>query len=680
MKTPEEILSALDVDQQQVALQVRGPLCVRAGAGTGKTRAITYRIAYGAATGAIDPGSVLAVTFTSRAAAEMRARLRDLGVPGVQARTFHAAALRQLSYFWGRAFGGDRPEIIKSRASLVASAAARVGVSVDKTLVRDLAAEIEWVKVSMTGPEKYPDVIAGGRETPGVGMEDFLRVYEAYEQAKIERRVIDFEDVLALTCGLLLENDDIAKQVRSQYRSFVVDEYQDVSALQHRLLDLWRGNRKDICVVGDIAQTIYSFTGADPGYLAEFKERFPEGNVLELNRDYRSTPQIVAVANRIMAKARGLDGIGPERGLPGAVKLISQEASGPAVRFADYATDEAEAEQVAELIALLAAEDTPLSQIAVLYRTNAQSEAFEQALSSRGIGVQIQGGTRFFEREEIRRAVVLLRQAERIQALTAMEVSEPLEYQVQSVVASLGWSPAPPAVSGAVRERWENLDALLAMTKNRPNLTLSQFVAELQERGEAQAAPEVNGVILSTLHAAKGLEWDAVFLVGLSEGLMPISLAESPGSVEEERRLLYVGVTRARKHLQLSWSRSRGGGRSSGRKISRFLQSIWPEQSSVAAPTTDRARRAKRKADFEEKADSRALKLFDDLRAWRLNVAREREIPAFAVLTDASLREVSLSRPRTLKQLLLTPGIGETKLADFGPEVLAVVREHLDDQ
>ena len=680
MKTPEELLGALDADQQKVALQVKGPLCVRAGAGTGKTRAITYRIAYGAATGEVDPGSVLAVTFTSRAAAEMRARLRDLGVPGVQARTFHAAALRQLSYFWGRAFGGDRPTIIQTKASLVASAAARVGVKVDKTLVRDLAAEIEWVKVGMIGPDKYPDVVAGGRETPGVSLEEFLRVYEEYERAKIERRVIDFEDVLALTCGILLENEDIARQVRSQYQSFVVDEYQDVSALQQRLLDLWRGNRKDVCVVGDIAQTIYSFTGADPGYLAEFKNRFPEGNVLELNRDYRSTPQVVAVANQVISKARGLEGIGPERGLPGAVKLISQETSGPGVRFTDYDTDEVEAEQVAELIALLSAEGTPLSQIAVLYRTNAQSEAFEQALSARGIGVQLQGGARFFERQEIRRAVVLLRQAERVQALSGIESEDSLESQVQSVVASLGWSPAPPAVTGAVRERWENLDALLAMTRNRPGLTFAQFVAELQERGEAQAAPEVNGVILSTLHAAKGLEWDAVFLVGLSEGLMPISLAGSPGSIEEERRLLYVGVTRARKHLHLSWSRSRGGGRSSGRKMSRFLQGVWPEQTSKPVRLTDRARRDKRKTDFEKKADPQAMKLFEDLRSWRLKVASEREVPAFVVLTDASLREISLSRPRTLKQLLLTPGIGETKLADFGADVLAIVREHLDSQ
>lgn len=676
MKSPEDLLAALDPDQRKVALQARGPLCVRAGAGTGKTRAITYRIAYGAATGQVDAGGVLAVTFTSRAAAEMRARLRELGVPGVQARTFHAAALRQLTFFWNRAFGGERPQVIATKASLVASAAAQVGIAVDKSLVRDLAAEIEWTKVSMIPIEKYADEVSAERLPGGVSIRDFERLYRAYEQAKVERRVIDFEDVLALTCGLLMEHEDVAAQIRSQYRSFVVDEYQDVSVLQHRLLDLWRGDRRDICVVGDVAQTIYSFAGANPAFLTEFTKRFPEGNVLQLNRDYRSTPQIVSIANQVMARARGLDGIGPERGLPGAVKLVSQEQSGPAVAFTVYASDEDEAQQIAEEISVLSDSGVPLAKMAILYRTNAQSEAFEQALGSKGIGVQVHGGARFFEREEIRRAVVLLRQAERVRSLAGEESPDSLENQVMQVVASLGWSPSPPPGTGAVRDRWENLEALLALTRARPELTLTQFVAELQERAEAQAAPEVNGVVLSTLHAAKGLEWEAVFLVGLSEGLMPISLAESPQAIEEERRLLYVGVTRARTHLRLSWSRSRSGGRSTSRKVSRFLEPMWPQAQAKAAPASPRKRRAEAKERFEELADSQSIKIFEALRAWRLGIARERSIPAFAVLTDLTLREIALGRPKTLKQLLTVPGIGENKLADYGAEILALLREY----
>lgn len=354
-KDAEELLAALDPQQQEVALQVSGPLCVRAGAGTGKTRAITYRIAYGARSGAIDPRTVLAVTFTTKAAAEMRARLKTLGVPGVQARTFHSAALRQLRYFWGRSFGGDCPEIVSHKGSLVAAAAARCALTVDRTVVRDIAAEIEWAKVSMLGVEDYGDASAqSGRVLPGtLSLDEFERVYAAYEEAKMQRRVIDFEDVLALMCATLQKNEDVCGAVRRQYQSFVVDEYQDVSALQQKLLDLWRGDRRDICVVGDVAQTIYSFAGANPKFLTDFHLRFPEGRVVELNRDYRSTPQVVAVANQVISRARGADGIGPERGLPGAVRLKSQRELGPAVQFVDYSDDDAQAEGVAEKIAEL---------------------------------------------------------------------------------------------------------------------------------------------------------------------------------------------------------------------------------------------------------------------------------------------------------------------------------------
>lgn len=681
MKNPEELLLALDPEQQQVALQTRGPLCVRAGAGTGKTRAITYRIAYGAASGEVDPNGILAVTFTTRAAAEMRSRLRGLGVPVVQARTFHSAALRQLRYFWGHAFGGQCPEVKSSKASTIAAAAARIGIKVDKTMVRDLAAEVEWAKVSMLTAQSYPQrCLQIGRTPPGVSVEEFLKLYDAYEQAKIEQNVIDFEDVLALTCGLFTEHEEIAQTIRRQYRSFVVDEYQDVSALQHRLLTLWRGGRNDICVVGDVAQTIYSFAGADPRFLIDFHKEFPAAHTVELNRDYRSTPQVVSIANQVMARARGIDGVGPEKGLPGAVQLISQEESGPAVSFATYPTDEVEAGEVAARVKELNDAGVQLSQIAILYRTNAQSEAYEQALSALGFGVQVHGGARFFDREEVRRAVVMLRQAERIAALADTEPEGSLEEQVTQVVSGLGWSPTAPHVSGLVRERWENLDALVALARSRPDFTLSNFVAELQERAESQAAPQVNGVVLSTLHAAKGLEWEAVFLVGMSEGLMPISLAESPQSIEEERRLLYVGITRAKRHLQLSWSRSRGAGRSSSRKVSRFLESMWPSDTphrehAKKIASTPRKRRLDAIQKFEEEADEQAKALFEELRQWRLGVAKEKSLPPFAVLTDVSLRQIALARPRTLRQLLLIRGIGDTKLADYGPAILELVRD-----
>lgn len=680
-KDAEELLAALDPQQQEVALQVSGPLCVRAGAGTGKTRAITYRIAYGARSGAIDPRTVLAVTFTTKAAAEMRARLKTLGVPGVQARTFHSAALRQLRYFWGRSFGGDCPEIVSHKGSLVAAAAARCALTVDRTVVRDIAAEIEWAKVSMLGVEDYGDASAqSGRVLPGtLSLDEFERVYAAYEEAKMQRRVIDFEDVLALMCATLQKNEDVCGAVRRQYQSFVVDEYQDVSALQQKLLDLWRGDRRDICVVGDVAQTIYSFAGANPKFLTDFHLRFPEGRVVELNRDYRSTPQVVAVANQVISRARGADGIGPERGLPGAVRLKSQRELGPAVQFVDYSDDDAQAEGVAEKIAELQKQGHSAGQIAILYRTNAQSEAFEKALAQRGISFQVHGGKRFFERVEVRQAVVQLRRMQKTSELVGAGDQLPLVEAVQDVVAQLGWSEEPPAGTGAVRDRFENLDALVTMAKERPDDTLSQFVAELQERAEAQAAPVINGVTLSTLHAAKGLEWEAVFLAGVSEGLLPISLAEAPAAIEEERRLLYVGVTRARDFLQLSWAHSRSGGRSQRRKVSRFLEAIWPQESlreqSRRATLSRAAKSGQDKARFENEADPETLALFEQLRRWRLDTARAMSVPAFTVMPDVTLRDIATAKPKTLKQLGVLRGIGEARMEKFGADILRVIRE-----
>lgn len=686
----EELLTALDPQQQQVAMQVRGPLCVRAGAGTGKTRAITYRIAYAVASGQVEPNSILAVTFTSRAAAEMRSRLRGLGVPAVQARTFHSAALRQLTYFWGRTFGGDRPQIIPQKASLVSAAAARIGLSVDKTLVRDLASEIEWSKVSMVGPDSYQErARQAGRPLPGdITIEDFLRVLDGYEQAKSERNVMDFEDALTLTSAIMLENEDIAQQIRRQYSYFVVDEYQDVSPLQQQMLDMWVGNRRDLCVVGDVAQTIYSFAGATPSYLTKFEERFPEGRTVELNRDYRSTPQVVAVANQIVAHARGLEGVGEPRGLEGSVRLVSQREGGPAVRFVAYPTDEDQAQGVAEAIAKLREGGESLADIAILYRTNSQSEAFEQALTARGMGVQVHGGARFFEREEIRKAVVLLRQSARLQTLVGADGGKETDLvsAVENVALSLGWSSTDgggPASTGAVRDRWENLDALVTMARASAHLTLDQFVAELQERAEAQAAPEVNGVVLSTLHAAKGLEWKNVFIVGASEGLLPISRAELPATIEEERRLLYVGVTRARNRLQISYARSRSGGRSATRRVSRFLEPLWPEEEKRPARTVKAATvRQQLKGDaerFEQQADADTKKLFATLKDWRLRQARATSKPAFTIMNDVTLRDIATAKPKTLRQLGALRGIGAGRLADFGAEILQMVRAGQED-
>jgi len=662
----EELLEALDEDQRAVAQHLTGPLCVLAGAGTGKTRAITYRIAHGVRSGVYNPTTVLAVTFTARAAGEMRSRLRDLGVGGVQARTFHAAALRQLSYFWPNAIGGGLPKLQEHKAPLVAEASGRLGLDVDRVSIRDLAAEIEWAKVSLVTAEGYvARAASAGREEAPAGHDraTVARLIEVYEDVKTDRGAIDFEDVLLLMVGILEEREDIAAEVRRQYRHFVVDEYQDVSPLQQRLLDLWLGDRRELCVVGDVSQTIYSFTGATPDFLTQFPRRFPEAAVVRLVRDYRSTPQVVSLANSVLERA------GRHRS-SAAVRLVAQRPSGPAVRFEVFDDDVAEAAGVATRIAALEKSGVPRSEIAVLYRTNGQAEALEQALAQAGIGYLVRGGERFFSRREVREAMVLLRGAARTMAGHAMPEA------VRDVLAGVGWSPEPPAARGAVRERWESLQALVALADDLAvtrGADLAALVAELEERAGAQHAPTVSGVTLASLHAAKGLEWDAVFLVGASEGLLPISLAETEEAIAEERRLLYVGITRAREHLMLSYARARTVGGRATRKPSRFLDGLWPEDGDGRRRPAVRRERRDRVAELAEH-DPEGAALFERLRAWRGQVASAMGKPPYTVLHDTTLAAIAEARPKDLRQLGFLRGIGAAKLQAYGPAVLAIVR------
>lgn len=655
----DQLLDALDPDQRAVALALTGPVCVLAGAGTGKTRAITHRIAYGVQTGTYSPTSVLAVTFTARAAGEMRTRLRDLGVTGVQARTFHAAALRQLSFFWPQVVGGPPPRILEHKAPVVAEAASRLGLSVDRLSVRDLSSEIEWSKVSLVAADDYVRAAtATDRPLPaGHDRQTVARLLTAYEDAKDARGVIDFEDVLVMLGHMLESRRDVAETVRSQYKQFVVDEYQDVSPAQQYLLDQWLGGRHELCVVGDPSQTIYSFTGATPHHLLTFAQRHPGATVVRLVRDYRSTPQVVDLANRLLTRGRGRQ--------HGALELIAQRPSGPPVGFTVYDDDDAEAAGIAARIRRLVAAGTPASEIAVLYRTNAQSEAFEQALADAGIGYLVRGGERFFGRKEVRDAVLLLRGAARSMADT------PTGEAVRAVLASAGWSPEPPAARGAVRERWDSLQAIVALADDlaaRSGASLAAVVSELDERAAAQHAPAVEGVTLASLHAAKGLEWDAVFLAGLSDGLMPISLAETDAAVTEERRLLYVGITRAREHLELSHARARTPGGRAGRKRSRFLDGLWPDDGG-------RGRRAGTVSAPASESDADPA-LLEALRSWRAQVATEIDKPAYTVLVDATLTAIAAHRPASVAELARLRGIGPAKIDRYAPSLLAIVAEH----
>ncbi|OFE18073.1 ATP-dependent DNA helicase [Humibacillus sp. DSM 29435] len=688
----DDILAGLDPEQRDVATAPPGPVCVLAGAGTGKTRAITHRIAYAVHSGQVQPQRVLALTFTARAAGEMRTRLRQLGVAGVQARTFHSAALRQLHFFWPQAVGGAAPEILSQKASAVAEAAGRLRLQFDRTTIRDLAGEIEWAKVNLLDPASYvAGAKAARREPPGLDLTAMARLFEAYGEVLQRRGVIDFEDVLLTTVGILDERDDIARAVRGQYRSFVVDEYQDVNAVQQRLLDVWLGERDDLVVVGDPSQTIYSFTGASPRHLLGFTNRFPKAHVVRLVRNYRSTPQIVTLANTVI-------GSGPEAVRSGALRLVSEGAPGPTPLLSEHPDDPAEAVAVAERIRRLVDKGHPAAEIAVLFRINAQSEAFESALTDAGVPYLVRGGERFFARKEVRAAILLLRGAAR-----GDDGEKPLGHLVRDVITGAGWAEQPPAGSGATRERWESLNALASEADNlavaAPEARLPELVAELDRRAAEQHAPVVQGVTLASLHAAKGLEWDTVFIVGVSEGLLPISMAEGPDEIEEERRLLYVGLTRARRELFLSWSGARNPGGRRGRRVSRFLAgatgilgdgartsatkaSGGGRRSSpkVSTPRTCRGcgaeltsaaqRKVGRCDDCPPTYDEAT---FERLRAWRLAVAREASVPAYVVFTDATLTAIAESEPADARALSAISGVGARKLEQYADDVIAIM-------
>lgn len=678
----DDPLEALDPEQRAVAEVLDGPVVVRAGAGTGKTRAVTHRIAHAVSVGAHDPRRTLAVTFTTRAAGEMRERLRALGVDGVQVRTFHSAALRQLRHFWPRVVGGAPPELVGRAAPLVAEAAARCHLPTDPAVVRDLASEIAWAKQVEVSPERYAE--AAALRTPPVSPADTARAYAAYDEIKSERGLIDFDDVLLMTVGALAERPDVADEVRAAYRWFTVDEFQDVSPVQSRLLDLWLGDRDDVCVVGDAAQTIYSFAGANDRFLRDFPVRFPGAAQVRLFRTYRSTEQIVGLSNRVLAAGAGEGG------------LSSQVGAGPEPVVEAFDDEVAEAQAVAQRIEALIASGLSPRDVAVLVRINGLMPNFEEALAERGIPVVLRGGERFFDRGEVREALTRLRGAARAGG------TEPAVAGVVNALSVMGYAPDPPRSTGAVRERWESLSALVALAESLGSeADLAAFVIEADRRAEAQHAPVADGVVLATIHAAKGLEWEAVFVAGLAEGSLPHAQALAEEGLAEERRLFYVAITRARRHLTLTWSRARQPGGRGQRQRSRFLDEAQAGPPGAAgepsvARGTGRARRSERRGPASCRSCGRSLvtgaerarmrcrtcpstaqeALVEELKAWRLQRAREREVPAYVVFTDATLDALAEAMPGDIDELLAISGIGPDKAGRYGEQILDLLAQH----
>ncbi len=536
----EEILAALDDEQRAVALASRGPVCVIAGAGTGKTRAITHRIAYAASIGVMDPQKVLALTFTARAAGEMRTRLRTLGVPTVAARTIHSAALKQLLYFWPQVFGGRAPDLLTTKTGFITQAITRADLQgtlsiTSRDLMRDIASEIEWAKSSQVVPEDYVNESSKRTQKPRINPEQIAQVYSAYMSLMKQERAMDFEDVLLLTAAMLEEEREVRERVQDQYRYFTIDEYQDISPLQQRVINSWLGSRQEICVVGDPAQTIYSFAGATPVFLNTFTQRFPDAEVIRLTSGYRSTPEITLMANTVLRSAS----MGQE--------LVAQNDHGAKPTVAAYRDESAEIAGVVKDIGVLLSEGAPAQEVAILARTNNQLNSIEKAIAAAGLPYQVRNNERFFDRTDVREFLKGVRTASVIPTEGVYWLDE-----LRTLAQPFLTGAAIDGIAGLLHLARE-LDADDSFAPK----TLRAYLREVEDRVQQNNPPTMPVLTLATLHAAKGLEWERVFLIGVSESILPFDSGntgpENQSAIDEERRLFYVGITRAKKDLRMSY-------------------------------------------------------------------------------------------------------------------------------
>lgn len=651
MSTADEILSSLNPAQCEAAQTVRGPVAILAGAGTGKTTTITHRIAFQVVTGTFRPSEVLAVTFTQKAAGELKERLARLGIEGVEARTFHAAALSQLGRLWERNTGTPLPEVLDHKAPLIASLANALPPPHKFLPRRDLAGEIEWAKNRLISVDGYLDALASSGHEPPIPAELMARVYEGYERRKRSMDKLDFEDMLALAVRMFDEHPAAAEEVRGRFAAFTVDEFQDVNPLQAALLDRWLGGRDEICVVGDDYQTIYAFTGASPSYLLEFPKRYPHAHVVKLEQNYRSSPQVLELANRLAPLLGGFDK---------RLSATCPGGAGPVVRALPTQAEEVEF-VVAETCRLHAA-GMPLEQMAILYRINARSEPFEEAFAAAGIPYQVRDGS-FLRRPGPRSVLARLRREP--------DIAGSVVETVERVTDALGYAPDAAADSDDEVTRQSDLARMRALAREFAHTqaqrgspadvaddTLAGFVADLPRRFSVEESGR--GVQLLTYHRAKGLEFDAVFLPRLLDGELPFRSGRSIADPREERRLLYVGITRARYTLTLTWPSDARAGRSP------FVAEATGRTEEPRVPAKNRSKGA-------PVAAAKDGPLFDRLKAWRKERAKEDGVPAYVVFHDATLSGIAASRPSNEEQLLGVDGIGPAKLEKYADEVLAIV-------
>ena len=687
---PKFLTHDLNPAQREAVSTTAGPLCILAGAGTGKTRVISRRVAYAIATGAVHPGHVLVVTFTDKAANEMRERLAALGFPGVQAQTFHAAAFRQLRYFWSRLSDSRLPEVLDSKAPLLGPIQRSLPGGYKFTAVKDLADELEWAKARRLDPSSYQATVEAMGRTPPIPGDLFAGVFRRYERAKERAGRIDFEDMLVRMLEGFERRPDVATEFRGQYRWFSVDEYQDTNPLQQALLEAWLGERRDLAVVGDEDQTIYTFTGATSEYLTGFVRRFPEARLVRLEENYRSSPEVLTLANRLLAAT-------PGRGPGGGKRLVATRPPGPEPTVVAFENAEREVRAVVAEVGRLARAGVDLDEVAVLVRTNAQIPPFEEALAAAGIRYQVRGEL-FFRRTEVLRAIGVLR------SRTARAAGGGLVDALEAIwFERFGFRRDEEPDGEEARQRHASLVTLLGIAERlegsralgagdgpspraehpSPGPALASeeaagvvagmalFLEEVGRRAAQEAEGTGGGVNLLTYHRAKGLEFDAVLLPAIEEGVLPIRQASTPAEVAEERRLLYVGLTRARVHLWLSWAARRAGpsGREQPRKPSRFLDDLVPPGAGRVRPRAvatgmTRVGRASVRAGGP---------LAEQLRAWRRKRAEADGVPAYVVFNDRTLAALSERQPRSRGELLAVEGIGPSKLDRYGDELLALL-------
>ena len=675
---PDSLLDRLNPEQAQAAGSATGPVRILAGAGTGKTRTITHRIAGQIASGAFEPSQILAVTFTERAAAEMRSRIIALlstDTPvSVRAVTFHAAAWAQVRHFWSALVAaelvtppdnGGLPEVLTSKIGLLIPAARRLGVDAG-----DLASEVEWA----ANADLDATAVAASDRDELVDAGALASVIEGYEQEKTRRGAIDYEDMLRIA-RQLTELAEPAAAIRDRYRAFTVDEFQDTNTLQWRLLRAWVGDRDDVCVVGDPAQTIFSFTGANSSFLTGFHRHYPGTVTVGLDRSYRSTPQVLQLANRVLGR-RSPD-----------LKATLPGDGAPTPRLAQCEDEDAETATVVGAIAKLAELDVPYGEMAICYRINSQAAAWEDALRKAGIPVSVRGEGSFYDRKEVRQAVRALTQAViQPEAPTAPPIADGpvvnpnVTAEVERVFAqTLAWRPNRPPNGRRQRDRWEAIEAVRdeAADLAEAGSDLSAIAAELSGRVAAGADHSADAVTLMSMHRAKGTEFDAVFIVAAEDGLLPISYAETDDEVDEERRLLYVGVTRARRWLWITWAASRPSrsGRPTNRRPSRFLYGLGEgaPQKGQRSRANKSTGRSGTKASLDELPDDADPILAQRLRDWRLERSRDDGVPAFVVFNDATLIQLATQRPGDRRALLRVKGFGPAKADRYGPDLLPVI-------